>query len=174
MHIDFGYLLSNSPGGNLNFESAPFKLTHEYVELLGGDSSPLFRYYRYLLVRGFVEVRCPPARPAPRLHRSPRYVRRLTRARLPSRAVIVRHAAQARRHREKLLLLVQTTLDFGGAGWPCFRAGQGAVDALRARFEPQMSMHQYSNHVIRLVDQAHGSLRTRCYDGYQYCCQGIA
>ena len=29
VHIDFGFLLSNSPGGNMNFESAPFKLTTE-------------------------------------------------------------------------------------------------------------------------------------------------
>ena len=71
MHIDFGFFLSNSPGGNLNFESAPFKLTHEYVELLGGAKSPLFRYFRYLLVRGFVEVRA-----AARARASPRRARR--------------------------------------------------------------------------------------------------
>ena len=70
--------------------------------------------------------------------------------------------------------IVQTTLDFGGAKWPCFRAGQAAIDALRARFQPDMSMQQYTNHVINLVDQAEGSFRTRCYDGYQYCCQGVA
>ena len=29
VHIDFGFLLSCSPGGNMNFESAPFKLTSE-------------------------------------------------------------------------------------------------------------------------------------------------
>lgn len=135
VHIDFGFLLSNSPGGNINFESAPFKLTNEYVDLLGGTHAPLFRYFRYLVVRGFVE---------------------------------------ARRHQEKILQIVQTTLDFGGAKWPCFRAGQAAIDALRARFQPDMSMQQYTNHVINLVDQAEGSFRTRCYDGYQYCCQGVA
>jgi len=31
VHIDFGFMLSNSPGGNINFESCPFKLTQEYV-----------------------------------------------------------------------------------------------------------------------------------------------
>jgi len=134
VHIDFGFLLSNSPGGNMNFESAPFKLTNEYVELLGGTHSPLFRYFRYLLVRGFVE---------------------------------------ARRHSDKLLQIVQTTYDFGGASWPCFRGGQAAVDGLRQRFEPHMSMQQYTNHVIRLISRAQGNFRTRCYDQYQYCCQGI-
>ena len=33
VHIDFGFLLSNSPGQNINFESAPFKLTREWVEV---------------------------------------------------------------------------------------------------------------------------------------------
>ena len=39
VHIDFGFMLTNSPGGNLNFESAPFKLTSEYVQLMGGARS---------------------------------------------------------------------------------------------------------------------------------------
>ncbi|KAL3230455.1 Phosphatidylinositol 4-kinase PIK1 [Nakaseomyces bracarensis] len=43
-HIDFGFMLSNSPG-SVNFESAPFKLTYEYVELLGGlDSAPFQKF----------------------------------------------------------------------------------------------------------------------------------
>ncbi|CAJ2676854.1 unnamed protein product [Trifolium pratense] len=33
IHIDFGFMLSNSPGG-VNFESAPFKLTRELLEVL--------------------------------------------------------------------------------------------------------------------------------------------
>lgn len=32
IHIDFGFMLSNSPGG-VNFESAPFKLTRELLEV---------------------------------------------------------------------------------------------------------------------------------------------
>jgi phosphatidylinositol 4-kinase len=38
-HIDFGFLLSNAPGKGLKFESAPFKLNTELVEVLGGDHS---------------------------------------------------------------------------------------------------------------------------------------
>jgi hypothetical protein len=32
VHIDFGFMLSNSPG-NIGFEAAPFKLPLEYVEV---------------------------------------------------------------------------------------------------------------------------------------------
>lgn len=32
IHIDFGYMLSTSPGG-VNFENAPFKLTREFLEV---------------------------------------------------------------------------------------------------------------------------------------------
>ncbi len=33
IHIDFGFILSNTPG-NIGFEAAPFKLPPEYVEVL--------------------------------------------------------------------------------------------------------------------------------------------
>lgn len=34
IHIDFGFMLTNTPG-NVGFESAPFKLTTDYVNILG-------------------------------------------------------------------------------------------------------------------------------------------
>ena len=56
IHIDFGFILGISPG-NMNFENAPFKLTNEYVEILDGETSPLFDYYKSLMVKGFMEAR---------------------------------------------------------------------------------------------------------------------
>jgi len=56
IHIDFGFMLWNSPGMNMNFE-APFKLTGEYVEFMGGKDSGLFHYYKALMYTGFVELR---------------------------------------------------------------------------------------------------------------------
>ncbi|MBW0484677.1 hypothetical protein O181_024392 [Austropuccinia psidii MF-1] len=38
IHIDFGFVLSNSPG-SLGFEMAPFKLNQDYLEVLGGLNS---------------------------------------------------------------------------------------------------------------------------------------
>ncbi|CAN0077131.1 unnamed protein product [Ectocarpus sp. 8 AP-2014] len=57
IHIDFGFMLANSPGGNFNFESAPFKLTAEFVDLMGGPSSSCFRGFREVCVQTFMELR---------------------------------------------------------------------------------------------------------------------
>ncbi|KAK4535902.1 hypothetical protein CDCA_CDCA06G1927 [Cyanidium caldarium] len=48
VHIDFGFYFTNSPGHNLEFEKAPFKLTRELVGVMGGVGSPMFRLYRRL------------------------------------------------------------------------------------------------------------------------------
>eukprot|EP00002_Diphylleia_rotans_P000435 TRINITY_DN1022_c0_g2_i10.p1 TRINITY_DN1022_c0_g2~~TRINITY_DN1022_c0_g2_i10.p1 ORF type:complete len:671 (+),score=114.97 TRINITY_DN1022_c0_g2_i10:113-2014(+) len=56
IHIDFGFMLSNSPG-SMNFESAPFKLTQEFVDVMGGKESGLFMRFRNLFVKGFLESR---------------------------------------------------------------------------------------------------------------------
>ncbi len=49
MHIDFGFMLSNSPGG-VSFEAAPFKLTRELLQVMDSDSdgraSELFDYFK--------------------------------------------------------------------------------------------------------------------------------
>jgi len=49
IHIDFGFLLSNAPGKGISFEKAPFKLTNEFVDVLGGIDSKYFNKFRKLL-----------------------------------------------------------------------------------------------------------------------------
>ena len=49
-------MLSSSPG-SINFETAPFKMTHEFVQLMGGEQSDMFHYFRLMFIRGFLEVR---------------------------------------------------------------------------------------------------------------------
>jgi len=57
VHIDFGFILSNAPGGAFAFENAPFKLTQDYVDLIGGVDSPLYDYFKILLIQGFIALR---------------------------------------------------------------------------------------------------------------------
>jgi phosphatidylinositol 4-kinase len=40
--------------GNVSFESAPFKLTKEYVELMDGVNSDKFFYFKSLLAKGTI------------------------------------------------------------------------------------------------------------------------
>ncbi|KAI8506122.1 Phosphatidylinositol 4-kinase beta [Branchiostoma belcheri] len=56
IHIDFGFILSSSPR-NLGFESSPFKLTHEFVEVMGGLNGDMFKYYKILMLQGFIAAR---------------------------------------------------------------------------------------------------------------------
>ncbi|KAF2361498.1 Phosphatidylinositol 3-/4-kinase catalytic domain [Trinorchestia longiramus] len=56
IHIDYGFMLSSSPR-NLGFEWSPFKLTHELVEVMGGESSDMFKYFKILLLKGMLAAR---------------------------------------------------------------------------------------------------------------------
>lgn len=52
IHIDFGFIFEISPGGNFRFERAPFKLTKEMIDVMGGsvDAKP-FLEFRNLLIK---------------------------------------------------------------------------------------------------------------------------
>mmetsp|Transcript_27906 Transcript_27906/g.26944 ORF Transcript_27906/g.26944 Transcript_27906/m.26944 type:complete len:253 (-) Transcript_27906:18-776(-) len=57
MHIDFGFLLSNAPGKGFKLEKAPFKLSTEMVEVLGGVRSKHFKIeFRDLMRQGFMAL----------------------------------------------------------------------------------------------------------------------
>ena len=56
IHIDFGFLLSNAPGKGLKFENAPFKLSNDMVDCLGGVKGKYFDNFRKLLHKGFLAV----------------------------------------------------------------------------------------------------------------------
>ncbi|KAI9222543.1 kinase-like domain-containing protein [Blastocladiella britannica] len=56
IHIDFGFLLDISPGG-INFESAPFKLTTEMLQVIGTVGTETFRDFARAVVRAFLAIR---------------------------------------------------------------------------------------------------------------------
>ncbi|KAF9131230.1 Phosphatidylinositol 4-kinase pik1alpha (PI4-kinase)(PtdIns-4-kinase) [Mortierella sp. 14UC] len=56
VHIDFGFMLSNSPG-SVGFELAPFKMPQEYLDVLGGVNSEKFAEFKVLLKKAFMAIR---------------------------------------------------------------------------------------------------------------------
>ncbi|VAI01599.1 unnamed protein product [Triticum turgidum subsp. durum] len=60
VHIDFGFILEISPGGNMGFESAHFKLSHEMTQLLdpsGTIKSDTWNQFLRLCVKGYLAGR---------------------------------------------------------------------------------------------------------------------
>lgn len=78
VHIDYGFIFGgrlcyicldckrvileslwmsvDSPGFNINFESAPFKFTRDYADVMGGLDSEAFKTFEDLFVRGFAAL----------------------------------------------------------------------------------------------------------------------
>ena len=56
IHIDFGFLFDIGPGG-MRFEPYSFKLSLEFVEVMGGHDSPGFRMFEELVVKCFLACR---------------------------------------------------------------------------------------------------------------------
>lgn len=56
IHIDFGFILSSSPR-NLGFETSAFKLTTEFVDVMGGLDGDMFNYYKMLMLQGLIAAR---------------------------------------------------------------------------------------------------------------------
>lgn len=54
IHIDFGFILGIAPGGLFSLEDAPFKLTKEMVDVMGGLASPGYKYFRRCLYDGLL------------------------------------------------------------------------------------------------------------------------
>ncbi|KAJ1990389.1 phosphatidylinositol-4- kinase [Dimargaris cristalligena] len=57
VHIDFGFILDISPGG-INFESSPFKLTAEMINVMGGTSTAQpFKLFADLCIKAYLASR---------------------------------------------------------------------------------------------------------------------
>jgi len=165
IHIDFGFMLSNSPG-SVGFEAAPFKLTQDYVDVLGGVGSPGFDDYKKLCKQAFQGI-------------------------FSSQDLfwLVLILSALRRSADNLIDLVN--MMGRESKMPCFSYGvQTAVTSLRQRFQLQLSADEAENYVeTDLIGKSLGSYYTRLYvlqsckqatlsnfsryDTFQYRTQGI-
>ncbi len=56
IHIDFGFMIDSSPGGNLGFEP-DMKITTEFGQIMGDINSPSFQWFTELCIKGFLAIR---------------------------------------------------------------------------------------------------------------------
>lgn len=57
VHIDYGYMLGRRMNGVVEIESAPFKLTSDWVEVMGGQTGAAYQQFLALCVRGYFAAR---------------------------------------------------------------------------------------------------------------------
>lgn len=57
IHIDYGFCMGMCVGHEFTMERAPFKLTEEYVEVMGGVGSDSYNEFCKLFVEGMMEAR---------------------------------------------------------------------------------------------------------------------
>jgi phosphatidylinositol 4-kinase A len=60
VHIDFGFIFEISPGGNLGFEDAAFKFSHEMAQIIDPGcqrKSLMYSEFKELCVKGFLAAR---------------------------------------------------------------------------------------------------------------------
>lgn len=129
------------------FEKAPFKLTREMVEVMGGIGSKGFRDFVRLLQKGFISIR-----------KRASELELLVRMLLPYSPFPC--FVGGRLNRRVLLTLT----DF---------AGEHAVKGLEERLHLTLSESEIHHMVRGLVDSSLDNWRTKFYDKYQRCCVGI-
>jgi phosphatidylinositol kinase/protein kinase (PI-3 family) len=53
IHIDFGFVFGLAPGKAFSLETCPFKLTHEMIEVMGGQKSIYYQRFRRSCIDAF-------------------------------------------------------------------------------------------------------------------------
>lgn len=78
-------------------------------------------------------------------------------------------------HAEKIIILVEMMF-MGQHDLPCFIEGEKTIKDMKQRFFPngaRMTNAECDKYVSSLIKESYDNWRTRAYDGFQRCCQGI-
>ncbi|KAJ3090212.1 Phosphatidylinositol 4-kinase pik1alpha (PI4-kinase)(PtdIns-4-kinase) [Quaeritorhiza haematococci] len=196
IHIDFGFMLSNSPG-SVGFELAPFKLPQEYIDILGGIGSEKFKEFRALMKAALNALRkkCDQIVTLVEIMEKDSNLPCFTgAASKPSSTYIPPtptsflgsiFGGSSQPNGESLANAdatangaVNTASTTGsgasGSGSNSLTAGKSPVSAaLRERFHTSLTEQQVSDYVDRLIDSSANNMFTRLYDSFQYYAQGV-
>ncbi|XP_061675347.1 phosphatidylinositol 4-kinase beta-like isoform X2 [Syngnathoides biaculeatus] len=157
IHIDFGFILSSSPR-NLGFETSAFKLTPEFVDVMGGLDGDMFVYYKMLMLQGMI---------AARKHMDK--VLHIVEIMQQGRSVRTAKdpAGWVSRFWRGLRFLF-----CAGSQLACFQ-GAGTIRGLKDRFHMSLTEEQLQLLLEQLVDGSVRSITTKLYDSFQYVTNGI-
>ncbi len=152
IHIDFDYFISNSPGNNLHFENAPFKLTTEYIEVMGGEKSECFAHFRQLMIKGMLAIQ--------------KEYKRIM--------VLIEMMLNVNRNLPCFVDRGRIISEIHSRVFPK-RKGSDYDNQVMSEKEAEVFVDRYCLGCDggRLISEAYGSLRTKFYDIYQYYSQGI-
>ncbi|XP_077883705.1 phosphatidylinositol 4-kinase beta isoform X5 [Ictidomys tridecemlineatus] len=151
IHIDFGFILSSSPR-NLGFETSAFKLTTEFVDVMGGLHGDMFNYYKMLMLQGLIAARKHMDKVVQIVEIMQQGCRRCSGA-SPSGPMM-------------------TVAQVICSQLPCFH-GSSTIRNLKERFHMSMTEEQLQLLVEQMVDGSMRSITTKLYDGFQYLTNGI-
>ncbi|XP_051848628.1 phosphatidylinositol 4-kinase beta isoform X2 [Antechinus flavipes] len=151
IHIDFGFILSSSPR-NLGFETSAFKLTTEFVDVMGGLDGDMFNYYKMLMLQGLIAARKHMDKVVQIVEIMQQGCRRCTGESPPSPVMTVAQVICSQ--------------------LPCFH-GSSTIRNLKERFHMSMTEEQLQLLVEQMVDGSMRSITTKLYDGFQYLTNGI-
>lgn len=147
VHIDFGFLFDTSPGGDMNFESSPFKLTTEMVQLIGMDVAGASTLHSKTLARALVDEE--------------NYIYFKT--------LVHRCYLAVRQYAREICILVELMLH---SGLPCFKPKKTIHD-LAERLAIDKNEIEAAAFMRRRIHEARQNYRTVLYDYYQKVAEGI-
>ena len=165
IHIDFGFILSNTPG-NIGFEAAPFKLPPEYVDVLGGINGTAFHEFKALFRQGFEAARkhCDRIISTSIISQSAYLYAESLRNPAKHLSSLCRRASNSLIN-HALIYFWSTALMSADSTLPCFMVSGGqSANQLRDRFQPTLTHAFIGEHINRLIDSSLGSHWTRLYD----------
>ncbi|KAJ8331741.1 hypothetical protein BDV3_000949 [Batrachochytrium dendrobatidis] len=195
-HIDFGFMLTNSPG-SVGFELAPFKLPQEYLDILGGIRSRKFGEFRALVKEAFLALRksadsilclveimekdsllpCftgvtpkPSSMPATSALSSVSMSNGISMSSTPGVSGIPTSILSHSPSASPAGVPPARTLN-DGAHLP--NTKYPVSEALRDRFQLVMTEAQVGEFVDRLIDSSCNNMFTKLYDSFQYYANGI-
>ncbi|KPA80512.1 putative phosphatidylinositol-kinase domain protein [Leptomonas pyrrhocoris] len=147
VHIDFGFLFDTSPGGDINFESSPFKLTTEMVQLIGMDVGGASTLHSKSLARALVDEE--------------NYIYFKT--------LVNRCYLAVRQYAREICILVELMLH---SGLPCFKPKK-TIRNLAERLAIDKNEVEAAAFMRRRIHEARQNYRTVLYDYYQKVAEGI-